>query len=230
MIYIIGAGGVGSWLTPSLAMLIGADKVAVVDADKLESKNLNRQLFDNTAIGQFKADALAQRYGCESIPKWFTFGMTALNEQDVLMGAVDNHATRAEILQSCDNSGCMAIIGANEVYSSEAYVYIPEWKDTQLDPRHYYPEILLDKSDDPRRASMGCTGEAQTQTPQLVTANFMAAALMQHLFITWVLDYHKFDKAAREHLPHKLVSNLSKLSSIKTGVPAPIEKDNNHAR
>lgn len=223
MIYIIGAGGVGSWLTPALVMLAGKKNITVMDKDNLELGNLNRQLFSPTDIGRPKAEALAQLYGCHHRVGWFTYGMINLDLDDLLLCAVDNHATRAEVLRTCDRSGCRAIIGANEVHSAEAYVYRPEWEGTSLDPRHYYPEILTDRSGDPRAASIGCTGEAQQQTPQLVTANFMAAALMQHLFIVWVHEYRKFDKAAREHLPHKLVSNLTKLSSTKTGVPAPLK-------
>jgi molybdopterin/thiamine biosynthesis adenylyltransferase len=222
MIYIIGAGGVGSWLTPSLAMLVGPGNITVIDKDVLEVKNLNRQLFTSQDIGKSKAEALADRYQCHHMHSWFSCGLINIEPQDTLMCAVDNHAARVEVLNTCDRDGCLAIIGANETYSAESYVYRPEWSDTDKDPREFYPELLTDKTGDPRRAAIGCTGEAQVQTPQLVTANFMAAALMQHLFITWVFEARKFDKAAREHLPHKLVSNLSKLSSTKAGVPAPI--------
>lgn len=224
MIYIIGAGGVGSWLAPALALLVGPDKVTLIDQDKLEKHNLNRQLFTPQDIGKFKAECLGRRYGIGMIPRWFSRGLLRLEARDVLMCAADNHVARDEVLQSCDQCGCVAIIGANEVHSAEAYVYRREWRGTNLDPREYYPEITTDRRGDPRAAAIGCTGEAQEATPQLVTANFMAAALMQHLFITSVYEYRKFDKAAREHLPHKLVSTLAKICSSKTGVPAPTTK------
>jgi molybdopterin/thiamine biosynthesis adenylyltransferase len=223
--YIIGAGGVGSWLAPAITLLVGNESVTVIDGDKLEVKNLNRQLFSHSDVGRFKSDALAERYGCFSIPKWYGCGLMGFSRGDTLMCAVDNHTARSEVLKACDECGCLAIIGANEVYSSEAYLYRPEWKDTQLDPRVYYPEIVTDRSGDPRRAAIGCTGEAQKETPQLVTANFMAAALMMHLFIPWVFEARKYDKSAREHLAHRLTSNLSKLTSTKTGVPTPQTKE-----
>ncbi len=49
-IYIIGAGGVGSWLTPAMCMLIKPEDITIVDGDKLEDKNLNRQLFNEEDI------------------------------------------------------------------------------------------------------------------------------------------------------------------------------------
>ncbi len=57
----------------------------------------------------------------------------------------------------------------------------------------------------------------------------MAAALMQHLYIQWVLEYRKFDAQARPHLAHRLTSNLSKLSSTKAGEPLPVPIAINHA-
>ena len=60
-IYIIGAGGVGSWLTPAICLLKNKNDVTVIDADILEKKNLNRQLFTDSEIGLSKADALSKK-------------------------------------------------------------------------------------------------------------------------------------------------------------------------
>lgn len=221
MNFIIGAGGVGSWLTPSLCMLVGRDKVIVVDGDKLEEKNLNRQLFTTQDIGRNKAEALADRYGCGAIPDWFSFGDRAYDEDDVLIVLVDNHPARAAALQTCDYSKCFAILAANETTSSEAYVYKPEWLNTNLDPRIMYPELLTNTDGDPRAASIGCTGTAQEQNRQLVSANVMAASLALHMFVVWQLEARKLTRDAREHLPHKLVQNLSRNESFKAQIIQP---------
>ena len=213
--YIIGAGGVGSWLAPAICLLKSPKEVTIVDGDILERKNLNRQLFTKADIGKPKSDALAAKYGCASEPKWYSHGSLHLDKTDWLLVGVDNHPARRSVLESCDAFGCKAIFGANEVTSAEAFYYQPDWKDSELDPRVYYPEINTDKSGDPTRAAIGCTGEAQVANRQLVSANFMAAALMQHLLVVWHLEFPKMGKEAFPHLPFKLVQNLSQSETFK---------------
>jgi hypothetical protein len=215
MVYIIGCGGVGSFLAPTLCLLVGRENITLVDGDTLEAKNLNRQLFTESDIGSNKAEALAQRYGCKAIPDWYSESLTFHPPEDWLIGVVDNHVARNSILGCVDRHGCRAILAANEVHSSEAYAYLPQWKDTRIDPRVMYPEIRTDHSGDPRAAQAGCTGEAQVANVQLVTANFMAAALAAHLFVVWAMESQKLAPEDWRHLPHKLVNNLTKNETHK---------------
>lgn len=224
--YVIGCGGTGSLLTPSLCKLIGADKVVLVDGDKLETKNLDRQLFNKEHIGRNKAEALASLYGCEAIGDWYSSTTAEHEKGDVLFGLVDNHPARASILAACDYYGCTAILAANEVHSAEAYIYRREWMGTNLDPRVYYPDILTVVTGDPRAASIGCTGEAQQNNRQLVSANFNAAALAQTLFVCWVMESRKMEAVAIPHLPHKLHINLSSMQAVKSGEPKRMERTN----
>jgi hypothetical protein len=72
-ILVVGCGGTGSWLMPKLAKtindmkrkrLLAADfKLMLVDGDTVESKNLIRQNFVESDIGQNKAEVMALRYG-----------------------------------------------------------------------------------------------------------------------------------------------------------------------
>lgn len=217
MNYIIGIGGVGSFLAPTLCLLVGKENITLIDGDTLETKNLNRQLFEEKHIGTNKAEALAEKYGCGFIPEWYSESLMSHGPDDWLIGVVDNHIARKSILDCADRYGCKAILAANEVHSSEAYVYLPSWKDTRLDPRIMYPEIRTDHSNDPRAASIGCTGEAQRANVQLVTANFMAAALASHLYVVWAMEAPTMEVEAIPHLPHKLVQNLSKNETHKVG-------------
>jgi hypothetical protein len=120
-----------------------------------------------------------------------------------------------ETLEVCDDSGCQAIIAANEMHSSEAYYYRRTWKGSKRDPRVYYPELTTDNSGDPRSAAIGCTGEIQETHPQLVSVNLMAAALAEHLFVLWHLKASRLDKETVARLPYKLAANLSKLETYK---------------
>lgn len=217
MIYVIGCGGVGSWLTASLCRLADPEQVMAIDGDTLEEKNLDRQLFTSADIGRNKAQALSMRYGCGYFAEFYNLGVLSHDPADWLIGVVDNNPARASILAAADRYQCPAIFAANETTSAEAYLYLPGWKDTQLDPRVMYPEIGTDKANDPQAEAIGCTGAAQRENRQLVSANFMAAALAQHLFVLWGMKVPQMKLPGIETLPHKLVSNLSRLESFEIG-------------
>lgn len=213
MNYIIGCGGVGSAIVPSFCLLKSASEVTLVDGDFIERKNLNRQMFDIGQVGMNKAQALADKFGCHFIPEWFSRGKIRHFRNDWLICLVDNHRTRLETLEVCDEYGCQAVIAANEMHSSEAYYYRRVWKGTTRDPRVYYPELNTDRTGDPRAVSIGCTGEVQENNRQLVSANFMAAALAEHLFVLWHLKAPRMDKETVALLPHKFAANLTQLET-----------------
>ncbi len=212
--YIIGGGGVGSLLCPTLCMLIGPEQVTVVDGDKLEPGNMNRQLFTKQDMGRNKADALAARYRCKSIPKFYSFGAVDHSKYDVLLVCVDNNPGRIAALRACDFQGCTGIFAANETLSSEAFIYKTEWRDTDLDPRITSPDLLTDATGDPTT----CTGEAQENNRQLVSANMMAAAQALHLYVVHILEGPKLDRDTLPHLPSKLIQNFTK-NETKPSIP-----------
>ena len=112
-------------------------------------------MFDAGQIGMNKAQALAGRYGCHFIPEWYARGKVRHHRTDWLVCLVDNHRTRLEVLEVCDDYGCQAICAANEMHSAEAYYYRRTWSGTQRDPRIYYLELTTDQSGDPRAAAIG---------------------------------------------------------------------------
>jgi hypothetical protein len=216
--FIIGNGGVGSWLAPALCLLVGPKNVTLIDGDTLEEKNLNRQLFTESEIGLNKAEALARKYKCNYLPDWYSDSLLRHSKHDWLFGVVDNNVARMSVLRAVDFAGCRAIFAANETHSSEAYVYLPEWAGTRLDPRVMYAEMVQDHTNDPRSRAIGCTGEAQQANPQLVTANMMAASLAAHLYVVWALEIKKIGSPETiPHLPHKLVNNLTRNETYKVG-------------
>jgi PRTRC genetic system ThiF family protein len=112
---LVGCGGTGSWLAPSVAR-VGrlimerlSREVAInfVDGDRVEEKNCFRQNFCRAEVGENKAEALAFRYGLAwgvEIAAHATpvEEFRRLGERDELMvyvGCVDNAAARREIRQ-----------------------------------------------------------------------------------------------------------------------------------
>lgn len=214
----------GSWLAASLVRLAGSENLTLVDGDTLEQKNLDRQLFSEQDLGRNKAEALGLQLRCKSCPQWYDWTDHRHTQGDWLMCCVDNNPARNDVLRSCDANDCAAIFAANETTSSEAYVYLPSWRGTQNDPRIYYPEIETDESNNVRRAAIGCTGEFQLQNRQLVTANFMAAALAGHLYVLWAMEARKASSEVRKFMPHRLNQNLTRNGYVLSGEPKLVEK------
>ena len=113
-LYLVGAGGTGSWLAPHVVRLArfmrerGRNvEVTFIDPDVVELKNVFRQNFGTAEIGALKAETLALRYG----PAWgipihvyttrFDQKMIELSYGDVgvIIGCVDNTAARRSIAE-----------------------------------------------------------------------------------------------------------------------------------
>jgi len=223
-IIIVGCGGVASWLLPLLIKLCkdhGDPHIFLIDGDKLEEKNLDRQLFSEDQIGTNKAVALHARYIKEysmmtAVEQFLLEGLD-LPGQALWFGCVDNHSARRYILNYVDLFGGRAIIGGNEYTDSEAYIYEPSWKNTPLDPRVYFPEILTDQANDPTRPQ-SCQGLAAIEHPQLVLANYTAAAYMAQLF--WFYSVQRFNldrKETYDFWPIRHSNNFSRIQSEAIG-------------
>jgi PRTRC genetic system ThiF family protein len=115
-IYLIGAGGTGSFAAMNMARLafemrrVGkAVEMTVIDPDIVESGNIPRSNFCAAEIGRFKAQTLAERitlaWGLEvayaneklSYEKHIKPNRNGHKELTVLVGCVDNHQARREI-------------------------------------------------------------------------------------------------------------------------------------
>lgn len=209
--YVIGAGGVGSWLVPRLARL---DRdIKIVDGDTLEKKNLDRQFFSDSMIGVNKASALAGMYGLSdcSIPEYYTVGLLQLDRKDWLWCCADNHACRREVLAACDLYRCSAIIMANEYIDAEAYIFTPDLAGTPNDPRVFYPEITTDRSGDPL-GPPGCV-ELSRSNRQLVVANALAADMGLWLYWFWTKEAGKMPPDTKQFWP---IMHKASINSLKT--------------
>jgi hypothetical protein len=56
---VAGLGGIGSWVALDLA-LIGVGSILIYDTDKIEPSNLNRTLFKESQIGEYKTEAVKE--------------------------------------------------------------------------------------------------------------------------------------------------------------------------
>lgn len=222
-IVLVGCGGIGGWLAMSMHKLLTSDDVLVlVDKDKFETKNMDRQFCREADAGSMKAKVLARELARSgrgpkvvALTEWFGPGTmdvvaSELSEMDATWKAeglaifcgADNHNARRAVLEEADRITVPAFIAANEYVDAEAYVYFPEWRGTELDPRIYYKELNTeDKHSDPTHVS--CTGEAQVSTPQLALANYWAAGYATWLYYAWLVEAatRKLEDDAKDRLP-----------------------------
>jgi len=119
-LYLIGCGGTGSWLAPSVvrvARVLRQERqvevnMTFVDPDIVEQGNIFRQHFCDAEIGQPKAMTLAARYGLawgmeiQAVTAHFDKALLShrygvyRDSMTVLIGCVDNAAARKSIAEA----------------------------------------------------------------------------------------------------------------------------------
>jgi len=93
-IFIVGAGGIGSWTAPDFDRLRQTNQITDVlityaDYDDVDTKNLPYQNFKKSDVMDPKAEILAARYGMECVPKKID-KKEMLDGYDCIVSAVDS--------------------------------------------------------------------------------------------------------------------------------------------
>ena len=113
-VILFGVGGVGSWCAEALVRT-GITHLTIVDADKVQPSNINRQLMATTlTVGEVKVDALRKhlltinpeadvraihgRYDAETADTY------NLNEFDYVVDAIDSLADKALLIRNATRS------------------------------------------------------------------------------------------------------------------------------
>tara|TARA_R110000772_G_scaffold3451_5_gene12268 strand:+ start:3543 stop:4229 length:687 start_codon:yes stop_codon:yes gene_type:complete len=193
-ILIIGAGGVTSYLLPVLLKAFEIKELTLIDKDVLEERNLDRQLFDPSRVGENKATALASLTNealgdrgkdkiVEVMHEFFTANTEIPDNLDLIICCADNHEARKNAMIVAKSLDIPAYIAGNEYFDSQAFVFNRfNWdEDDPKNPFQKYPEILTSKVGSP----ISCQGDEQVAHPQLAIANFAAASKILHLMYVW---------------------------------------------
>lgn len=110
-IAVIGLGAVGSYATEALARA-GVGRLLLVDFDKVQESNINRQLYAlGSTLGQYKADAAKARVldinpDCQVQAQHVfvdqkTRPILFAEKPDLVIDAIDSLAPKAELLTYC---------------------------------------------------------------------------------------------------------------------------------
>lgn len=208
---IVGVGGTGGRLLRSLAMqVIAGDEITVIDGDKVEPHNLDRQFFTSESIGKFKTEesvaqlrSILQARGKDSVvvkeqPVFFRPGMFSSDSPDIVFSCVDNMNTRRELIVDAVSEGfTLYVAGNGETLDADAFVFKPEWAGTKRDPRKVWPNLFgpsagIAEDEVKKDLRDSCTGEEAEDNTQLPLANDLAAVFTMHLF--WMHEVEAQDR------------------------------------
>ena len=184
---VLGAGGTGSWLVPSLSKM--ADNLILIDGDIVEEKNVSRQNFFESDIGKNKAEVIGDRYGItyvtdfiKSVEELEEILEYAINDDIVLVGCLDNNATRHlvhEIYKKRDN--LIWIDSGNAERHGQSYVAIKDNGEEIYKSPIELDEAFSVVSGDERRPDQISCAEQSESAPQNITANVTAASTLLSL-------------------------------------------------
>lgn len=187
-VVVIGLGGIGSQLLPSLLHYLVSRKfdgeVVLMDGDIYEEKNLNRQLVPESGLGQNKADALSIAFGhlplnLSAVPVYLDpdLSQVAIRENDFVVCGVDNHYTRRIIDERVQQlSNVTYVSGGNDLTDGNAQV-VRRRDGQSLDPTlgEVHPEIAA--ALEPPDFTPGCDAMVNA-APQIIVTNLMVASTM----------------------------------------------------
>jgi adenylyltransferase/sulfurtransferase len=133
-VLVVGAGGLGSPILLYLAAA-GVGTLGVVDGDRVQHSNLNRQILDTAEdLGYSKAAAAARRLRARNpeiaIKLYKTRvsednGADLIQEYDLVVEASDNLETKDLINRLCVHAGIPLVWGAVQRFEGQMGVYQP---------------------------------------------------------------------------------------------------------
>jgi len=131
---VVGCGGLGGYVIEELARL-GVGRIDAVDPDVFEEHNLNRQILSSLAnLGEYKVTAAARRVGdinsaVKLVPHRTAFstenGRELLAGATVVVDALDNLATRLELVAICRELGIALVHGAIAGWYGQVATQLP---------------------------------------------------------------------------------------------------------
>lgn len=195
-IVVVGLGGTGSYLVQPLARYLNSSKwkgaLVLVDGDKYEMSNVDRQEFPSVMVNVNKAEAhtrvIRTRFPdlnviCVDRYLGYDNSDDIISEGCVVFGCVDNHFARRLI---CEIGGGLRnftfISSGNEMTDGNVYLYArKDGADVTPPPYNVHPEITMEGSKD--RSGMSC--EELSELPgggQVIFTNMTAACVSLMMF------------------------------------------------
>jgi len=197
---VIGAGGSGGQLIPSLARLLAYHpnaraSLTVADGDAFEEHNQTRQLCGPSQLGRNKAEAMAELCAAQGLdfvqacPRFLDRNgiRQQLHKLDrvLVISTVDNDATRLaviQVLESLEQHSWLHVTtgnaddsdGQQRINSSTHWHGVIDGEAVGLSPALLFPNIAEPSDVIPKQGSCAL---AAPSSPQLISANALAATM-----------------------------------------------------
>jgi molybdopterin/thiamine biosynthesis adenylyltransferase len=150
---IVGVGGLGTAAAIQLAM-VGMGQITLIDADKVQASNLNRQLlFDPQDIGEDKAIQAAKKIQqlnpdvlCSALPHWLTRrnAIDHLTGHHFILDCTDTPSTRYHIAEAAEHLSTPWVFAGIYGHQGMMATFLPGQKPgfTDLFPREkpWFPQ------------------------------------------------------------------------------------------
>lgn len=234
-IKVIGAGGIGLSLLPTLARFVNFDRekfpqpdIHIIDGDAYEDKNRPRQAFREVG-NKATVTAESMRGDYPRVSFWdhpvFVDDnnlVRHIREGDFVFLCVDNHATRKMVGQRVSElNDCTVISGGNDLVDGNVIIHIRrDGKDITpgiTDP-NYHDDIINSRDLHPAQSGQAGFCQAQAQsTPQILIVNNMIASIMLQAFYN-LTDPESFAKIMANPVEHGEV--FASMATMKAN-PAP---------
>lgn len=210
-VVFVGMGGTNSWLARPLLKAMnslnrdGSNTVTIIDGDKYDSGNFERQEFSLSNLSVNKAEAKAK----ELKPEFTNMQITAVSKYlsqkdvdyyiqdgDIVMVAVDCMKTRKVIDDHAKTLNNVLLISmGNEMMDGDVFVYC------KVDGKELTPSLQIDHPEisnakQPSRSEMSCEQIAALPSGgQLIFANLQAATLGLAMFWKFMADTELLTKS-----------------------------------
>lgn len=196
-VFVIGAGGTGSWLISFLEKESLFNNVVVFDNDIVETKNTLRQNFKQHHVGQSKAEVTALSANMSYVDAYITDTkilhdvMSEFPEDYIPMvvGCLDNNASRKIIHDFMNEiSDGVWIDGGNAERHGQAFVAIREngaYVGKFQSPIDIEPAFQNFDGDERRPDQISCAEQSES-APQNVLANTTSANTLFNLIVIFL--------------------------------------------
>lgn len=226
-IKIIGLGGIGSALSDSVSRFLNYRsqtiyRVTLIDKDKYESKNFERQtfLFEGRNKAEAKKEELKEKFknvifisepvfiNDENVSKF-------IKEKDIVLLAVDNHKTRKVVSDYCSKLNNITLIsGGNEITEGNIQIFAKENGEKLLPSlTDYHQEI--DNPQDKSPEEKSCQ-ELQQNEPQLYFTNLMVSCYMCCALYNVMNGDYQYSEVYFDVSKMKADSKIRKVKEAKT--------------
>lgn len=226
---IIGLGGIGTYLVEPLARYLSYQnddiEMTLIDGDKYEERNRERQQFDRcenkALVTTDRLKALFPKIHFRGKADYVTPDniISLIREGDIVMLCVDNHATRKLVSERCEQLDNVVVIsGGNDLTDGDVLKFRRVSGKTigrTFTQQDRNIANAADKNPGVQATNRQGCEQAAIAEPQLLFANLAAASHMLNVLYTYEQQKDDFDRVCFDIISQRSRPKPEKILEIK---------------